>query len=104
MSNDDYQYPAKEWQSSTPTNAQREARKEATAKAGQKALAECRAMLEDVPETPVPDKAPCEHNYLPSTFFFGTVQCSKCDDIMEAPHIPLEDNEAPIECYEDMPR
>ncbi len=101
MSNE-YQYPAQEWQSSTPTNAQREARKEATAEAGQKALAECKAMLEDIPEEPVPDVTPCEHDYQPSTYFFGTVQCSKCEDIVEGPHKPPGDNEAPIECYENL--
>ena len=59
-------------------------------------------MLEDIPEDAVPDVAPCEHDYQLSTFFFGTVQCSKCEDIVEAPHRPLEDNEAPMECYEDL--
>ena len=103
MSNE-YQYPAKEWQTSTPTNAQREARKEATTQAGEKALAECRAMLSDTPEPSLPEVTPCEHDYHPSTFFLGSVQCSKCDDITEAPHKPLGDNEAPIECYEDLNR
>ena len=88
------------------SKALREARKEATAKAGEKAIAECLAMLADTPDPKVPSKTPCEHDYQPSKHFARSLQCTKCTNLMEAPVDPesVKSHEAPIECYEDLNR
>ncbi len=105
MDDDDYQKaPAQEWKEATA--AKSSSRKNAAnAKAGEKALAACRRMLEEVVEPPTAPALPCEHDYKPCPFFAFTLRCTKCPAVVEDPKrppSPERNNEPSLESYKDL--